>query len=148
MVTSQQSLAQTMRGIRTRRRLGCPAMGGSVNRRSTWSQIRQSCPQPGQEELTITGWQYRWVTVPASAALSMDRPSSAVRRIVSATKFGAAESVTVGWDMDPGVTDEDVEHLHPVTAGSFYIPNPGSLHVAVAHPEGFTLDTYCDEGLL
>jgi len=26
--------------------------------------------------------------------------------------------------MDPGVTDEDVEHLHPVTAGSFYISGP------------------------
>ena len=105
MPTLQSSLPQTSRGTRTCRTLGCPAMGRSVSRRSTWSRTWQSRPQPGQVVDTDTGWQYRWVTSPASAALSILRPSSAVRQIVSATRFGTAESVTVGWDMDPGVAE-------------------------------------------
>jgi hypothetical protein len=59
-------------------------------------RVRQACPQCGQLGSTVTGWQYRWVMSPASAALSMDRPNSAVRQIVSATRFGAGRAVTVG----------------------------------------------------
>lgn len=68
---------------------------------------RKSAARSGEVDGYRVG-QYRWVTSPSSAALSIDRPNSAVRQIVSVTMFGAGIEVTVGLGMDP-VVDEVVD---------------------------------------
>ena len=67
--------------------VGNPTTGRSTNRRVVWSRSLPGCPQSGHTPVTATGVASMMVSGPASAAPVMASPISAVRQMVSATRF-------------------------------------------------------------
>ena len=74
-------------GTRTCRRVGNPTTGRSTSRRKMWSRLVPGREHSGQALLTATGVASMMVRFPASAALVIVRPISAVRQMVSATRL-------------------------------------------------------------
>ena len=75
--------------------VGNPTTGRSTSRRVMWSRSFPDCPQSGHTPETATGVASMMVNGPASAAPVMASPISAVRQMVSATRFPVGFTVRV-----------------------------------------------------
>ena len=72
--------------------VGNPTTGRSTSRRVVWSRNLPDCPQSGHTPITATGVASMMVRGPTSAAPVMASPISAVRQMVSATRFPVGTS--------------------------------------------------------
>ena len=75
--------------------VGNPTTGRSTSRRVMWSRSLPECPQSGHTPTTATGVASIMVKGPASAAPVVASPISAVRQMVSATRFPVGFTVQV-----------------------------------------------------